>query len=127
MANDTYVSQGKLLPCPDSPNCVSTQADPADEQHYVPPIPVSAESLVISSVAAVLTDQPRTQIVEQTDTYLHAEVRSRLFRFVDDVEFYYDVAAGLLHVRSASRLGRSDLGVNRKRVETLRPRLLAAL
>ncbi|CAN5862390.1 hypothetical protein BH24DEI2_BH24DEI2_04130 [soil metagenome] len=119
--------QGGLQPCPASPNCVSSQADPADAKHYLPPVAVSGEPLVISSVAAALSELPRTTIVEQTDTYLHAEVRSRVFGFVDDVEFVYDLSAKVLHFRSASRLGYSDMGVNRKRMESLSARLRDAL
>ena len=115
--------QGTLQPCPDSPNCVSTQADPADARHYLPPIAVTGEPLVISSVAAALSELPRATIVVQTDTYLHAEVRSRVFGFVDDVEFVYDSTAKVLHFRSASRLGYADMGVNRARMEDLSARL----
>ena len=120
-------SSGVLRPCPNSPNCVSTLADPADAEHYLPPLAVGSEPLVISSVAAVLDEWPRTNVAEQTDTYLRAEARSRVFGFVDDVEFYFDQKAGLLHFRSASRLGYSDLGVNRKRMEALRARLKEVL
>lgn len=126
MANNSDIFQGELQPCPSSPNCVSTQANPTDK-HYLSPLAVAGEASVISRVAAVLSALPRTKIVEQTDTYLHAEVRSRVFGFVDDVEFAYDAAAGLLHFRSASRVGRSDLGVNRKRMKDLSARLEAAL
>lgn len=126
MANDLGVAQGKLQACPDTPNCIASQADPGDEQHYVSPLNVAGRPLVISTVAAVLAEQPRTKIVAQTDSYLHAEVRSRVFGFVDDLELYVDDTE-TLHFRSASRRGRSDLGVNRKRVEALKTRLEAAL
>ncbi len=127
MTDGSGEPQGGLQPCPDRPNCVSTQADPADAEHYLPPLVVGGEPLVISSVAAALNDLARTRITEQTDIYLHAEARSRVFRFVDDVEFYFDKEAGLLHFRSASRLGYSDLGVNRKRMEALSARLKGVL
>ena len=55
-----------------------------------------------------------------TETYLHAEFKSAVFRFVDDVEFFADEGAGVIQVRSAARVGNSDLGVNRKRLETIR-------
>jgi uncharacterized protein (DUF1499 family) len=64
--------------------------------------------------------QPRTTLAEQRPGYLRFEFRSRIFRFVDDVEFLADPAAGVIHVRSASRTGHSDLGVNRRRIEILR-------
>ena len=56
--------------------------------------------------------------------YLYAEYSSALFGFVDDVEFYFPPETHIIHVRSASRLGHSDLGVNRKRIEAIRARLL---
>ena len=63
---------------------------------------------------------PRTKIVTENETYLYAEFASNLMGFVDDVEFYLDKTAGVIHVRSASRLGQSDLGVNRQRIEAIR-------
>jgi len=80
---------------------------------------------------AILRELPRTRIVEDDlevgpgSGYLHAEVRSALFHFVDDVEFVFDDWAGRLHFRSASRLGRSDFGVNRRRMEAIRRSFLA--
>jgi uncharacterized protein (DUF1499 family) len=71
-------------------------------------------------LGALLTAWPRTRVVTATGSYVHAECHSRIFRFVDDVEFLLDRAAGVIHVRSASRAGHSDLGVNRARVEALR-------
>ena len=68
----------------------------------------------------VLLNEPRTRIVKEEGGYLHAEARSFLFRFVDDVEFMFDADQQVIHVRSASRLGYSDLGVNRRRVERIR-------
>jgi uncharacterized protein (DUF1499 family) len=67
--------------------------------------------------------QPRTRIVAQTGDFLHAECRSRIFRFVDDLQLQLRAGEGIIAVRSASRLGYSDLGVNRKRVEALRSEL----
>jgi uncharacterized protein (DUF1499 family) len=63
---------------------------------------------------------PRTDIVTLEEDYIHAECRSRIFGFVDDVEFWFDGANGVIHFRSASRMGYSDLGVNRKRMERIR-------
>lgn len=68
----------------------------------------------------VLRARPRTRIVREDPDFLHAECRSALFRFVDDVEFVFDDTAKEIHFRSASRLGRSDFGVNRKRMEEIR-------
>ena len=74
----------------------------------------------------VLRDHPRTRIVQEEPGYLKAECRSRVFRFVDDVEILFDDGAKQIHFRSASRLGRKDFGVNRERMETIRKAFLAA-
>lgn len=113
---------GRLAPCPARPNCVSSQAD--DAAHRVEPFaaPDGAQRR-LDRLAAVIETMPRTRIVERTDLYLRAEATSRIFRFVDDLELAADEAAGVVHVRSASRVGRSDLGVNRRRVEELRWRV----
>jgi len=107
------VKNGLLAPCRRSPNCVSSQADPSDREHYVAPLKASMED-VRTAVEAL----PRTRVVLAHPNYLYAEFRSRLLGFVDDVEFFFDGAA--VQVRSASRLGRRDFGVNRARIERLR-------
>ena len=112
------VVEGRLAACPDSPNCVSTQAD--DAAHRMPPLPLDEPAVAaMERFATILTALPRTKIVTRTDDYLHAEVTSRLFRFVDDVEIYVDAEAGQIHFRSASRTGHSDLGVNRTRMQQI--------
>ena len=107
------VRDGKLAPCKRSPNCVSSQANPSDREHYIAPLHGTLES-VKNAVRAF----PRTTIVKQEKDYLYAEFRTRLLRYVDDVEFFFD--GQVIQVRSCSRLGRRDFGVNRKRVEDLR-------
>jgi uncharacterized protein (DUF1499 family) len=109
---------GRLAPCKTSPNCVSSQADPSDKEHYIAPIALKAEA--IAAVRKAVESMPRTAVVRVEPGYLYAEFRSKLMGFVDDVEFLADPAAGVVHVRSASRLGRRDFGVNRERVEALR-------
>ena len=104
---------GRLAPCRRTPNCVCSQADPSDREHYIAPLKASIEQ-VRKAVEAL----PRTRIVVARPNYLYAEFRSRLLGFVDDVEFFFDGAA--VQVRSASRLGRRDFGVNRARIEELR-------
>lgn len=113
------VSGGRLAGCPDSPNCVSTQA--SDPAHRMEPMPLagSAED-AIARLRGILTAMPRSRIVADRENYLHAEFRSALFRFVDDVEFLVDSEARVIHFRSASRVGHSDLGVNRRRMEEIR-------
>jgi uncharacterized protein (DUF1499 family) len=117
------VIDGRLAPCPDKPNCVSTQADPADKQHAIAPIPLTiAPDEAMRRLKAIVQSEPRTTIVLEQPNVLSAEFRTLLVRFVDDVDFYIDPAAKLIHFRSASRVGHGDLGVNRKRMEHLRER-----
>ena len=112
-------SGGRLAPCPGSPNCVSSQAE--DEAHRVDPVAFEGEpEEAWARLRAVLEVWPRTRVVTATPTYLHAECTSLVFRFVDDVEFLLDHDARVIHVRSASRAGHSDLGANRRRVEAIR-------
>ena len=106
---------GRLAPCKRTPNCVSSQADPSDRTHYVAPIEFEGSMQALRKAIAKL---PLAAIVEATDDYLYAEFRTPILRFVDDVEFLK--ADGVLHVRSASRLGRRDFNANRNRVEQLR-------
>lgn len=114
------VNNGQLAPCPGSPNCVVSQGNP-DAEHAIAPIAYSGEaSSALAQLEAVITAMPRTAIIEKNDSYLYAEFTSRLMGYVDDVEFYADPVASVIHVRSASRLGESDLGVNRKRIEAIR-------
>jgi uncharacterized protein (DUF1499 family) len=110
---DLGVKNGRLAPCKRSPNCVSSQANPVDLEHYVAPLHGS-----MAEVRKAVEAFPRTTIIEARNDYLYAEFRTRLLRYVDDVEFYFD--GQVIHVRSCSRLGRRDFGVNRKRVEQLR-------
>jgi uncharacterized protein (DUF1499 family) len=107
------VRDGRLAPCKRSPNCVSSQADPSDLEHYIAPIRGR-----IAAARSVIESLPRTQVVRAEKNYLYAEFRTRFLRYVDDVELYFD--GKVLQVRSCSRLGRRDFGVNRERVEQLR-------
>jgi uncharacterized protein (DUF1499 family) len=112
---------GGLAPCKRTPNCVSSQADPKDELHYIAPIVLKHGA--IAAVRKAVESMPRTSILQAEPDYLYAEFRSKLMGFVDDVEFLVDPAKGVVHVRSASRLGRRDFGVNRERIEQLRSML----
>ena len=115
-------TDGRLAPCPKSPNCVSSQAE--DSQHRIEPLRLSGTpAAAIGQLEDVLSKMPRTAVITKTDRYLHAEVASRLYRFVDDVEFVVDEKEGVIHCRSASRAGYSDLGVNRARIEHIRAAL----
>lgn len=106
-----------MSPCPASPNCVTSMG--ADEAHSVHPFELRGPpDTAIARLATMLADYPQAKILEQTGTYLHAAFTSATLQFVDDVEF--QVRDGKLHVRSASRLGHGDMGVNRNRIEELR-------
>ena len=111
--------ENRLLPCPASPNCVSSLA--SDRQHAVSPLTFDEPpELVWQRLRAVLDTEKRMTIRTEEGGYLHAEFRSRVFGFVDDVEFLLLPEEGMIHIRSASRTGYSDFGVNRKRIERLR-------
>jgi uncharacterized protein (DUF1499 family) len=112
------VRDGLLAPCKRSPNCVSSQASPADREHYIAPLHAT-----LAAVKRAVQSMPRTTVVSKRKTYLYAEFRTRLLRFVDDVEFFFD--GKVVQVRSCSRLGRRDFGVNRKRIEAIRRRVEA--
>lgn len=118
------VKDGKLPRAKSTPNCVSSQADAADSVHYIAPIRFQGTSAdAMAAVRKAIDARERATVVRQDANYLYAEFRSKLLGFVDDVEFTHDDKAGVIHVRSASRLGRRDFGVNRARVESLRARI----
>lgn len=115
------VIDGTLAQCPASSNCVSSTAPVGDQTHYVEPLRFAeSPSTAWRRLCDLIEHQPRARIVQRSETYLHVEFRTRVFRFVDDVELLLDAAGGLIHVRSASRLGKADLGTNRRRIEALR-------
>ena len=111
------VKDGKLAACPGTPNCVCSQSE--DPKFTIDPLP----PISIGDLKTIVANMERTTIIEETDNYLYAEFKSKLMGYVDDVEFYLDSDANVIQVRSASRLGKSDLGVNRKRIEEIRSQL----
>ncbi len=117
------IDDGRLKPCPSSPNCVCSYASPDDQQHHIEPLPLlGSPEESLAKLAGLLENRSDAKIIEQTARYIRAEFTTRLLRFVDDAEFLIDEPASVIHVRSASRLGHSDLGANRKRIESLRER-----
>ena len=110
-----------LLSCPKSPNCVLSQANGPKHQihpiHYTSSVEIAKERL--NQVILSMVD---TRIITQNKVYWHVEFTTRWLRFIDDVEFYFPESEALIHLRSASRSGYWDLGVNRKRVEEIRSR-----
>lgn len=116
---DLGIEEGRLVPCPQTPNCVSSQSP--DEKHYVDPLRFSTSSPVAeSALTKIISGMKHARIADAKASYIHAEFTSALFRFIDDVEFYVDTASRRIHIRSASRLGRFDFGANRRRVDAIR-------
>ena len=112
------VVDGRLAPCPNSPNCVSSQA--LDAEHRMEPITFSGSpEAALVRIKTIVASLPRTETVTETGNYLHVEFRSALLWFVDDVEFLIEADAGQIHFRSASRVGHGDLGANRRRMEAI--------
>ncbi|MCF8051308.1 MAG: DUF1499 domain-containing protein [Desulfobacterales bacterium] len=116
---DIGLTNGRLSPCPSSPNCVSSDA--RDKSHRIDALELAADpAKVWAALKKRLAVRPRTRIVTVTDDYLHAQEKSRIFGFVDDIEFHLRPAEQIIAIRSASRVGYSDFGVNRRRVEEIR-------
>lgn len=113
------VTDGKLAACPASPNCVVSQG--ADEEHAIAPIAYTTDRQTArQNLADILGVVPRTKVITQSDDYILAESESRLMGFVDENEFYFPKGERVIQVRAAARLGESDLGVNRRRIEQIR-------
>jgi len=115
----TGLRHGKLAECPDKQNCVSSMAK--DETQYIKPFQYSTDfNKAKYALLESVRQMKRSKIISDSGNYIHAEFRSKIFRFTDDVEFLIDEKTKTIHIRSASRVGYSDMGVNRKRVEILR-------
>jgi len=119
---DLGINNEMLMPCPKTPNCVNSQA--VDKEHYIEPILFTGtQQEAKDRLLRVLESEKRTKILTAQKNYIRVEFTSALFRFIDDVEFYFSEKPAketIIHVRSASRVGYSDLGVNRKRIEQIR-------
>jgi uncharacterized protein (DUF1499 family) len=106
---------GKLVPCPDALNCVSTQSQ--DPSRAMTPLPfIGTKDQARNRILEMIRGMERSKIIDVTDSYVYAQYRTRFLRFVDDVEFLFDDAAQLVHFRSASRVGYYDFGLNRRRM-----------
>jgi len=115
------VASGQLAKCPDSPNCVSTTSARPDQS--MPTIPFTGSAAdAMNALKSVIGTMPRSRIITADEHYLHAEFRSRVFGYVDDVEFFIHAANAVIHFRSSSRIGYSDLGANRERMLEIRER-----
>lgn len=132
MPGDLGVRDGKLKAPSRTPNSVTSQADlwpeaPQRDYARIAPLPLAGDAKAsIARIAEVVEGLPGARIVERRDDYLYAQFTTPMMRFVDDVEFWADPAAGVVQVRSASRVGRKDFGVNRARIESIRERLARA-
>lgn len=113
------VRAGQLAPCPSTPKCVNSQSQ--DTVHQIPPLTYnSTDQAAMANLKTVLQSFRRTKAIAQTENYIYTEFTIPVVGFVDDVEFLLDKDAKVIHVRSASRLGEGDLGVNRRRIENIR-------
>ncbi|MHA1477133.1 MAG: DUF1499 domain-containing protein [Promethearchaeota archaeon] len=112
------IVDGKLHPCPKSPNCVSTQA--TDEKQKMEPINYSGSlEDAKRKIITIINSLKRSKVITNEENYIHIEFRTATFRFVDDVEFLFDDKEKVIHFRSRARMGYSDMGVNRKRMENI--------
>lgn len=116
---DLGCTEGRLSPCPDSPNCVSSQS--SDKFHYIQPLTYRGTlTETRNALLSVIGKLSNSEMVKVKDHYVHAKFTSRFFRFTDDVEFCIDDDLRIIHVRSSSRVGYYDFGVNRRRIERIR-------
>ncbi len=123
------VHNGRLAPPKPTPNNVSSQVDKdADAEHYIEPLRYAGDARQAwAALRQVIDGMQGVKVAKSEPNYLYAEFSSKLMGYVDDTEFYLDKKAGVIHVRSASRLGRGDYGVNRKRIESIRAKLARSI
>jgi uncharacterized protein (DUF1499 family) len=130
---DLGVKDGKLKRPSFTENSVSSQASlwpdhPRQAYAAIAPIDIAADgSAEMGRIADLLQTMPRTVVVQKDDAYIYAQCTTQLLKFTDDIEFYLDKSAKVIHVRSASRVGQKDFGVNRARVEKIRAALAQPL
>lgn len=114
--------QTNITPCPETPNCISSHAN-EDQSHAISAIKLSDTNKAHAALIELLEDNSAANIIVNSENYIYAEFTSAMIRFVDDVEFLFKHTENAIDVRSASRIGRSDFGVNRERIETIRQQL----
>jgi len=122
------VHDGRLAPPKRTPNNVNSQVDRnADAEHYIEPLRYAGDAgQAWAALRRIVDGMQRARVVKAEPDYLYVEFSSKLMGFVDDTEVYLDKKAGEIEVRSASRLGRRDFGINRERIEYIRARLAQA-
>ena len=120
------VTQGKLSGPKQTPNSVVSDGVAATHPAYVAPIPFTGDPTVaMTKLAGIVKAMDGATVINVDDAYLYAEFRSKTMRYTDDFEARVDAAANVIHVRSASRLGKRDFDVNRQRVESIRAKFAA--
>ena len=118
------INNGQLAACPFTPNCVNSQTAVSDAEHSIKPIEIGGDpDQRMNDLKLAIKSMPRSVIIKETNNYLGVEFTSQLMGFVDDVEFYFDTDGKSIQVRSASRFGESDLGINRQRIEEIRSKV----
>ena len=122
------VHDARLAPPKRTPNNVNSQIDKnADTEHYIEPLRYTGGARQAwAALRQVIDGMQRVKVVKSEPNYLYVEFSTKLMGYVDDTEFYLDEKAGMIHVRSASRLGSGDFGVNRERIESIRAKLAQA-
>lgn len=124
---DLGVKDGQLKSCPSTPNCVCSYTPESDKEHAIAPISFTGTpDDAIQKLKGIIEGMERSTVKIVSGDYLYAEFASNLMGFVDDVEFYINAGSSVIHTRAAARLGKSDLGVNRKRTEEIRAKFEAA-
>ncbi len=130
--NDLGVHEGKLKPPSKTPNSVSSQASlypghPQLAYASIAPLPLKGDAAAtLVRIGSIIEAMNGGQIVKREPGYLYAQFTTRIMKYIDDAEFWFDPAAGVIQVRSSSRLGSSDLGVNRERIEIIRQKLVSS-
>jgi len=125
-SNEIRLTSMKLKQCPDSPNCVSSQS--RSESHKISPLSYkSSAEEAMQQIKKIILALPRTTLIEEKNQYLHVEFKTFFLRFVDDVEIIVDDVEKKIHLRSASRVGHSDFGTNRRRIEEIKNKFLQSV
>ena len=121
LANQASSASLKLKTCPDSPNCVSSQAQ--DPAHHIKPFTYTSSKIKAKkTILAILHSTSRAKIVVDEENFIHAEISSSLFGFIDDIQFFLNEKDKTIHIHSSSRTGYWDFGKNRDRLEEIRER-----
>lgn len=126
--NKIGLENDKFFSCSHQSNCVNSMASASDKKHYVAPLIIEkTKKDILAFIIDHLKKWQRTKLMTQTDKYLHFEIKSAFFGFIDDLEIFWPKGDEYLHFKSSSRIGYTDFGVNRKRVEQLKKELLLRL